>query len=88
MKELEKQNLDIEEAKQGLLQIVRENRYATLGAGLLASVGTVLAGHIGAAVGGGVGGLFGNLLDQYDSYIRENPETDSANRTSDDKEVM
>ena len=64
MNEVEKQNVDMEEAKQGLLEIIRENRFAALGAGVLAAIGAMVKGGAGSAVGGAVGGLVGHALDR------------------------
>ena len=64
MNEIEKPDMDLEEAKQGLLDIVRENRFAALGAGVLAAIGAMIKGAAGSAAGGAVGGLVGHTLDR------------------------
>ncbi len=64
MNDLKKQNLDLDEAREGVLAIVNDNKYAAVGAGVLASIGALLGGPIGSAAGGAIGGLVGNTLDR------------------------
>ena len=96
MNDMNKLNTDMEEARKGLLSIVHENRYAALGAGVLASVGAALGGPAGSAVGGAVGGLIGFALDSMtnsdgspddldDDDFKGNEDSSSINLDSEDE---
>ena len=82
MNDLKKQPLDLDEAREGILAIVNDNKYAAVGAGVLASIGARVGGPVGSAVGGAIGGLVGNALDRHanaanDTDITKNPSKES-----------
>jgi len=85
MNEVEKPEMDLEEAKQGVLEIIHENRYATLGAGVLAAIGAMIKGTAGSAAGGAVGGLVGHMLDRRAGGLQV--EQDSIDPCDDDYPV-
>ncbi len=76
MNDLDNLNTDLEETRKGLFAIIRKNRHAAIGAGVLASVGAAVAGPAGSAAGGAIGGLVGYALDR---LIVPNEDIDSLN---------
>ena len=66
MNDLDNLNTDAAEAPKRLLAIVRRHRYAAVAAGVLASLGALVAGPAGSAAGGAIGGLIGYALDRCD----------------------
>ncbi len=64
MNDLDNLNTDLDETRKGLFAIIRENRHAAIGAGVLASIGATVVGPAGSAAGGAIGGLVGYAFDR------------------------
>ena len=75
MNDMDNLNTDMEQTPKGMLAVMRRHRYSAVAAGVLASLGALIAGPAGSAVGGAVGGLIGYALDRCDDTGPVDPET-------------